>query len=226
MFLALKTLKVFSIIVVISIITAANALQCSNCFDPKACRSSPVATVECSEENVSLHHRLLGYQNPTLASASGATGDSSAGYKCFDVKLSYTSALTGSTVLIEQKGCTYAGTDLCSGWNTEIAQVTRCSVCDSGDECNKWRSCGLWGLTCSLISMVWLVSNNFWVYLFFHRFNFSIRVLLLFCNWNYWRTVSWKTIPRDFLRYSMKMCKLTTQVPPGELYLKATLHTN
>lgn len=157
MFLALKTLKVFSIIVVISIITdgnisnfhspelvnnissqfAANALQCSNCFDPKACRSSPVATVECSEENVSLHHRLLGYQNPTLASASGATGDSSAGYKCFDVKLSYTSALTGSTVLIEQKGCTYAGTDLCSGWNTEIAQVTRCSVCDSGDECNK-----------------------------------------------------------------------------------------
>lgn len=137
MFLALKTLKVFSIIVVISIITDANALQCSNCFDPKACRSSPVATVECSEENVSLHHRLLGYQNPTLASASGATGDSSAGYKCFDVKLSYTSALTGSTVLIEQKGCTYAGTDLCSGWNTEIAQVTRCSVCDSGDECNK-----------------------------------------------------------------------------------------
>ncbi|EAT38250.1 AAEL009852-PA [Aedes aegypti] len=126
--------KFLTILVLICATTkATSALNCSNCLDPYSCRSSPVATVECSEENVSLHHRLLGYPNPSLTASSSDP----AGYKCFDVKLTYTSALTGSSVLVEEKGCTYAGTDLCNGWNTDITQVTRCSTCDSGDECNK-----------------------------------------------------------------------------------------
>uniref|UniRef100_C6ZQU7 Putative salivary secreted peptide of the 13 kDa family n=1 Tax=Ochlerotatus triseriatus TaxID=7162 RepID=C6ZQU7_OCHTR len=121
------------LIVLFSIlINVTSALQCTHCLDPRSCRSNPEA-IECAVDNVSLHRRLLGFQNPSLASAGDGSAD---GYKCFDLKMTYTSPLTGSTVLVEEKGCTYAGTDLCSGWSS-TTQVERCSTCDSDDECNK-----------------------------------------------------------------------------------------
>lgn len=122
------------LVLVISItINVTSALQCTHCLDPKSCRSSSRA-VECAVDNVSLHHRLLGYQNPSLASAGDGSAD---GYKCFDLNITYTSPLTGMSLQVDQKGCTYNGTDFCSGWNNETTQVAWCSTCNSSDECNK-----------------------------------------------------------------------------------------
>nr|XP_029732704.1 integumentary mucin C.1-like isoform X2 [Aedes albopictus] len=121
----------FRCLVLLSIflIHATNALQCTICQDRQSCNNQPPAQ-ECNADLVDNHHRGLSHINPSLETAAPSST-----FKCYDLDLYYRSALTGSLVLVVQKGCTYSTTNFCDGWSDNV-DMTNCATCDSKDACN------------------------------------------------------------------------------------------
>ncbi|XP_065090232.1 uncharacterized protein LOC135711361 [Ochlerotatus camptorhynchus] len=115
-------------------VSVSNALICTTCLDDASC-TNKTETQECTAVLVTLHHNLLLVNNPSLNVSQSDV------FKCYDLAMSYQSPLTGSTVLVVQKGCTYNATKFCEGW-VNTTTITRCTTCDSGDDCNKGQTEG------------------------------------------------------------------------------------
>ncbi|XP_019548924.2 integumentary mucin C.1 [Aedes albopictus] len=113
----------------IVLIHATNALQCTICQDRQSCNNQPVAQ-ECNADLVNNHHRGLGHINLSLWTAAPSST-----FKCYNLDLYYQSALTGSYVLVVQKGCTYSTTNFCDSWSDNV-EMENCATCEFGDACN------------------------------------------------------------------------------------------